>query len=96
MFSQGSRNRTKIKKGVESTEMYDYSKLRGRIKEKFGTEGNFAEALGVSRVTVSNKFNRGKGLSQAVSLKWAELLDISQNEIGVYFFTLKVQDAEQK
>ena len=91
MFSQGSRNRTKSRKGVLSTEMFDYSKLRGRIKEKFGSEKKFAEALGVSKIAVSNKFNRNKGMSQEVILRWAELLDISLDEIGVYFFTRKVQ-----
>lgn len=77
--------------------MFDYSKLRGRIREKFGSEKKFAEALGVSNVSVSNKFNKKDGgLSQETILKWAELLEIPKEKIGVYFFTPKVQDTEQR
>ena len=33
---------------------YDYRKLRGRIKEKFGTQSEFSKKLGLSEVSVSN------------------------------------------
>lgn len=36
---------------------YDYRKLRGRIKEKFGTQAEFSKRLGISEVSVSNKLN---------------------------------------
>ena len=36
---------------------YDYRKLRGRIKEKFGTQSEFSKKLGLSEVSVSNKLN---------------------------------------
>ena len=36
---------------------YDYRKLRGRIKEKFGTQSIFAKEIGLSDVSVSNKLN---------------------------------------
>ena len=74
---------------------FDYSKLRGRIVEKFGSMTNFAEALGVSKVTISNKLCSEKGLSHGVILRWAALLEIPTEEIGVYFFTPKVRKAEQ-
>lgn len=70
--------------------MYDYRKLRGRIREKFGSERKFAEALGISNVAVSNKFNKKDGgLSQETISKWSELLEITPEEIGIYFFTPK-------
>ena len=32
---------------------YDYSKLSGKIREVFGTNGEFAKAMGLSERTVS-------------------------------------------
>ncbi len=74
--------------------MYDYRKLRGRIREKFGSEKKFAEALGISKVAVSNKFNKKDGgLSQETISKWSELLEITPEEIGIYFFTPKSSES---
>ena len=36
---------------------YDYRKLRGRIREKFGTQAEFSRNIGLSEVSVSNKLN---------------------------------------
>ena len=36
---------------------FDYSKLRGKIKEVFGTQDKFAKALGISGATLSLKLN---------------------------------------
>ena len=66
--------------------MYDYSKLRGRIVEKFGTLSRFAEELGVSLVAISNKLNNKSGFTRTDIEKWANLLDISSGEYDVYFF----------
>ena len=70
--------------------MYDYSELRGRIKARYNTLEAFAEALGVSIVTVSHKLNGRIGFSQADVLNWSRLLGIQPEEYGLYFFTLKV------
>ena len=32
---------------------FKYAKLRSRIKEKYGTEGNFSTALGISQMSLS-------------------------------------------
>lgn len=69
---------------------HDYSKLRGRIIEKFGTIGNFADKLGVTIQAVSAKLRGEVSITPANIIKWSELLDIDKSEIGVYFFTLKV------
>lgn len=69
--------------------MFDYSKLRGRIREKFGSETNFARELGINKNTLSRKFNSKGGLAQSTMIKWAELLEISANDFGEYFFKLK-------
>lgn len=65
---------------------FDYSKLKGRIIEKYGTQGRFAEALGVSMNAVSKKLNARTSFNKKEILVWAALLDIKQDEIGVYFF----------
>ena len=69
---------------------YDYSKLRGRIVEKYGTISKFAEILGTSLVIVSNKLNNKCGYSREDIEKWAEILGIPTEEYGLYFFTHKV------
>ena len=37
--------------------IYDYSKLRGLIREHFGTNANFATALGIGLTTLHSRLN---------------------------------------
>ena len=69
---------------------FDYSKLSGRIKEKFGSQKAFAEALGVSEVTLSNKMTGYYYFTQAEIKNASRLLDLEPGTITDYFFTLKV------
>lgn len=66
---------------------YKYDKLRGRIVEKYGTQGNFAEILGISKNSMSKKMNCETGFSQEDIIIWSNLLDIKKEEYGTYFFT---------
>lgn len=66
---------------------YKYNKLRGRIVEKYGSQGSFAETLGLSSNSISRKLNCKTGFSQEDMRTWGNLLGISQNEYGEYFFT---------
>lgn len=70
---------------------YDYSKLLGRIVEKVGTQGKFAERMGLSERSISLKLNGKLGWKQPEIIKACEILDISLEDIYPYFFTLKVQ-----
>lgn len=70
---------------------FDYRKLRGRIIEKFGTQGCFARALGVSERTLSLKLNNKIFFSQDEITKISELLNISVDKIQIYFFEKEVQ-----
>lgn len=65
---------------------YRYNKLKGRITEKFGTRGKFAKAIGLSENSLSLKLNCKTGFSQEDMEKWANALDISIEEYGLYFF----------
>lgn len=73
---------------------YDYSKLRGLIKEKIGTEGAFAKMLGRTHNFVSNVFNGSTYFSQSDIEKAVEMLGIKPEDIGLYFFKKKVHETE--
>lgn len=70
---------------------FNYNKLRGKIKEVFGTQDNFAIALGIGRVSLSQRLNNLLDFSQEEIQKSCELLDIKHEELSVYFFTIEVQ-----
>lgn len=65
---------------------YEYRKLRGRIMEKFGTQESFADAIGRSRVSVSQKLNGKTGFDKSAIELWSKALEIPVSEIGSYFF----------
>jgi transcriptional regulator with XRE-family HTH domain len=70
---------------------FDYSKLRGKIKEVFGTQAEFAHAMGLSSVSLSAKLNNTTMFTQAEINRACELLHIPLEFIPVYFFTEKVK-----
>ncbi len=73
---------------------FDYSKLRGRIREVLGTEGAFSEKLGRSRNYVSNCLNGLSFFTQTDIKNAAEILGIEKNKIGDYFFAPTVHEGE--
>ena len=73
---------------MERVEM-DYSKLRGKIREVFGTEAAFATAMGYNRSTISAKLNNLSEWSRADMDKACVLLDIPFSNVGPYFFCRK-------
>ena len=76
--------------------MFDTSKLRGRIVEKYGSQSAFADAVGNSVSFISQYMNGKKQLDQTTMNKWIEALDIPDDEIRAYFFTIKVHEIEQE
>lgn len=69
---------------------YDYSKLSGKIREVFGTNGKFAKAMGLSERTVSLKMTSKVGWKQEEMDKAMNLLGVPCEEVGTYFFNQKV------
>ena len=65
---------------------FEYRKLKGRIIEVFGSYGRFAEELGVSGVTVSNKLTGKTQFSQEDIVTWSDALSIPISESAPYFF----------
>jgi len=72
---------------------FDYSKLRGKIKEVFGTQAAFAAEVPMSTVSLSEKLNNKVQFSQKEIDKACDLLQIAKEEIPIYFFTPKVKEA---
>ena len=65
---------------------YNYSKLLGKIKEMYDTQEKFALALGIGRVSLSQRLNGKLEFSQNEILKSCELLKIKKKDIPLYFF----------
>lgn len=70
---------------------YNYSKLIGKITEKFGTRAKFAEAMRLSEHSLSFKLNGKQSFKQDEIDRARMLLKLADADIGEYFFTLKVQ-----
>lgn len=70
---------------------YDYSKLLGRITEKYGTQSKFSGDMGISERSLSLKLNGKRTFKQNEISKACSLLGIDGADIPSYFFTLKVQ-----
>lgn len=69
-----------------------YDKLRGKIREVFGTQEAFAEALGMSTVSVSQRLNGKLEWKTSEIVKSCEVLNIPLAENAEYFFARKVKE----
>lgn len=69
----------------------DYSKLKGKIVEVYGTQARFAEEMEVSERTISLKMNGKIDFTQSDIVKAVGLLGVKDDEIPTYFFTNKVR-----
>jgi len=75
---------------------YDFSKLRGLIREKLKTEGAFAKAIGRSHNFVSSVLNGESYFTQTDIANACTVLGIKDEDIGIYFFTKEVHKAEHE
>lgn len=74
---------------------FDYSKLSGKIREKYGTQSNFAKVMGMSERSLSLKIGGKRAWTQAEMDKAISCLELSCQDIPDYFFKKKVQKIEQ-
>lgn len=65
---------------------FDYSVIRGKIKEKFGTQERCASELGTSTTTLSAKLNQKIDFTHEEMFKLSKMLDIPTS----YFLLLKL------
>ena len=70
---------------------YDYSKLKGRIIEKYGTQLALAKKIGWSERTLSLKLNGKVPFSQKDIEQMLKALGLGRKDIQTYFFTVNVQ-----
>lgn len=85
------------KKMQEEEIIFDFSKLRGRIKEIYGTQTAFATAMLINEATLSNKLNNNVEFSPKEIYRACLLLCIDlKKELTLYFFTPKVQKTEKQ
>ena len=66
---------------------YDYSKLKGKIREVYETHSAFAEAMGMGKTTLSLKLNNKAEWTQAEMATAMDLLNIPPTSVRTYFFT---------
>lgn len=69
---------------------FDYSKLRGKIVEKYGSQTEFAKSFGTSENTFSLKMNNKVRFTSDDIVKISQMLEIPEGKIGLYFFNQKV------
>jgi len=75
---------------------FDYSKLRGKIREIFKTQSAFAKAMGISSTSLSAKLNNNVEFSQKEIDKAVKLLKIEKEDIPAYFFTQNIVDLGER
>lgn len=72
-----------------------YAKLRGRIREIFGTVEAFANAMDKDVSTISLKLNNKAAWKREDIEKACEVLRIPIEDVYLYFFTQKVGISQQ-
>ena len=68
--------------------MFDYRKLYGKIKEVFGTQEAFADAMEMSRTAVNARLKQNVEWKSPEIVKACDLLHIPLSEAHLYFFSL--------
>lgn len=68
----------------------NYSKLRGKIREYYGTQDKFAQAIGIGRVSLSKRLGGKADFTLPEIQKASDLLHIPKDEIAAYFFDQNV------
>ena len=76
---------------------YNFDKLKGKIKEVFNTQNEFAEALGIAPNTLSSKLNNQFDFSSNEISRAVKLLKIDSTiEAWNIFFTQEVEKTSTK
>lgn len=69
--------------------VFDYRKLRGRIKEIYSTQNSFAVDMNIGIGSLSAKLNNHVDFSQREIVVACILLNIAPEDINDYFFCVK-------
>lgn len=71
--------------------IYDYSKLLGRIKEKFDTREKLVPNISISITSLNLRLTNSLQFNQQDIEELCQELDIEKREIPDYFFKEKVR-----
>ena len=69
-----------------------YAKLRGKIREVFGSEGAFAGAIGMNPTSLSAKLGNKSPWKREEIERACLLLNIPIEEVYLYFFTKELRN----
>lgn len=70
---------------------YDYSKLRGAIREKRLTQEQVGDGVGFSKVAINRKLANKSTFNSDEIIAIMNLLGLDQEEVKSYFFVQKVR-----
>lgn len=71
--------------------LFNYAKLRGKIREVCETQEVFSQLMGMSKATFSAKINNKSEFTQPEIVRAIGILHLRPDEISSYFFTPLVQ-----
>lgn len=66
---------------------FDYSMLKNRIREVFGSVTEFCENCGIDEAEFLEKVNNNKDFSSSEIVIVCDALHVDENEIQGFFFT---------
>ena len=70
---------------------YDYSKLKGKIRELGITQNEYARYIGITEQSLILRFKNKRRFRQEEMQKTMELFEEPIKNVHIYFFTQKVQ-----
>ena len=76
--------------------MYDYRKLKAKIMEVFGSQTEFAKAMGLGYTGLSQRLNNHMSWKTPEIVLACELLGIPLEKAHAYFFVAEVRKPVQK
>lgn len=68
---------------------FDYRELRGLIRSKFGTQENYAKAIGISNTSLQERLSNKVPFKQTEIIMTKQLLGLTAEKMDEIFFTLK-------
>lgn len=71
--------------------IFDYSRLKGKIIEKYDTQSKFIESISMSEPTFIKKINSNGYFTQKEIIEIMNKLDVEINDLNIcnYFYCLK-------
>lgn len=74
---------------------FDYSKLKGRIKEKNFTLNEFSNLIKISRTALYHKLEKDVEFTESEMFRICKVLNIEISDVNSYFFTPFVRIKER-